>query len=82
MSKIYLMSTDTVKNIWKGALGAATFGAYHHTNKIMELNNEILNTKHKDAIEHMETTHRKEMDELNQKYKQLEELVNQKRSWF
>ncbi len=84
MSKIYLMSTDTVKNIWKGALGAATFGAYHQytTNKIMELNNEILNTKYKDAIERMETSNRKEMDELNQKYKQLEELVNQKNKWF
>ena len=95
MSRPYLMTTDTVKTIFQGALGAMTFGAYNQfqTNKLMELNNvkmelqnkydmEKLETKHQKELERMETTHRKEMDELNQKYKHLEELVNQKRGWF
>ena len=39
MNKTYLLSTDTLKTIGQGALGAMTFGAYHQytTNKIMEL---------------------------------------------
>ena len=39
MSKPYLLSSDTLKTISQGALGAMTFGAYHQytTNKIMEL---------------------------------------------
>lgn len=84
MSKVYLMSTDTIKTFCSGALGAVTFGAYHQytTNKIMEMNNEILNKQHEQDIERMETSHRKEMDELNRNYKNLETLVNQKRSWF
>ena len=48
----------------------------------MDLNNEILNKQHEQDIERMETSHRKEMDELNRNYKNLETLVNQKRSWF
>ena len=40
MSKIDVLSCDTLKIISQGALGAMTFGAYYQytTNKLMELN--------------------------------------------
>lgn len=81
MSRYYLMSIDTLKTICQGALGAVTFGTYHQftTNKIMEQNNEILNTKHKQDLERMETEHRKEMDSLNRRYELLEERMNKRR---
>ena len=49
MNKTYLLSTDTLKTISQGAIGAMTFGAYHQytTNKIMELNNEKQELKQK-----------------------------------
>jgi hypothetical protein len=79
------MSIDTFKTICQGALGAVTFGAYHQftTNKIMELNNEKIEIQHKQDIQMLKTEHRKEMNELNEKYKQLEknmEALN--RRWF
>ena len=93
MSRYYLMSTETVKTIFQGALGALTFGAYNQfqTNKIMELNNtkmelqnkyeiEKIEKQHKYDLERMETEHRKEMDELNKKYELLEARIN--RRWF
>ena len=51
MSKPFIDS-QTVKTIFQGALGALTFGAYHqfNTNKIMELNNEVMDARHKEDI--------------------------------
>ena len=43
---------DSIYTIFKGALGAMTFGAYHqfNSNKIMEQNNQIMELKHKETI--------------------------------
>jgi uncharacterized membrane protein YebE (DUF533 family) len=86
MSKTYLLSGETLKTFGQGALGAMTFGAYHQytTNKIMELNNEKVEIKHKYFMDKMETQHKKEMTEmetqqkiLSDKLEKLEKVVSQ-----
>jgi hypothetical protein len=90
MTRIYRM-TDALKTIVQGALGAVTFGAYHQftTNRLMELNNEnitlkndIMNIQHNQDMKILKDEHRKEMDNLNEKYKQLELLVQRRNRWF
>lgn len=79
MSKQYLISTDTLKTVAQGALGAMTFGAYqqYNTNKIMELNNEKQDLQQKYFMDKMEAQHNKEMAVLK------EEIANIKnRGWF
>ena len=87
MSKTYLISGETLKTFGQGALGAMTFGAYHQytTNKIMELNNENAEIKHKYFMDKMETQHKKEMSDmenkqkiLSDKFEKLEQVVSQK----
>jgi hypothetical protein len=90
MSRIYRMA-DALKTIVQGALGAVTFGAYHQftTNRLMELNNEnitlkndVMNIQHNQDMKKLKDEHRKEMDDLNEKYKQLELLVQRHNRWF
>ena len=66
MSKMYLLSSDSLKTICQGALGALTFGVYHQytSNQIMESNNEKQNLRHKiemnklrEEIEEFKRTH-------------------------
>ena len=87
MSKNYLISGESIKMFFQGALGAMTFGAYHQytTNKIMELNNEKVEIQHKYFMDRMENQHKKEMNEmenqhklLNEKFEQLEKVVSQR----
>jgi hypothetical protein len=77
-----IISTDTLKTVFQGALGAMTFGAYHQytTNKMMELNNELQNTR----MEQLERQHRMEYTQLEQQNKkmQLELETLKKRSWL
>jgi hypothetical protein len=98
MSKMHLISGETLKTFGQGALGAMTFGAYHQytTNRIMELNNEKLATQHNYAIDKMEqrmnerdNQHKRELDErdnhqkiLNEKIEQLEKVVEKQNSWW
>lgn len=94
MSKTtYLLSSDTLKIISQGALGAMTFGAYHQytTNKIIELNNEKQNLQQKYFIEKMENQHKIESQqqkiESQQQKTEMEELkeklnkIEQKKWW-
>jgi signal transduction histidine kinase len=78
MSKTYLLSTDTLKTISQGALGAMTFGAYHQytTNKIMELNNEKQELQQKYFMDKMENQHKTEMNELREKLNKIEQAKN------
>lgn len=64
----YLLSLDTLKTIYKGALGAMSFGAYHQftSNKIMELNNQVQDQKMK-QIEAENATFRAQLTDLNNK---------------
>jgi signal transduction histidine kinase len=80
MNKTYLLSTDTLKTMAQGALGAMTFGAYHQytTNKIMELNNEKQELYQKYFMDKMENKHNTEINELREKLKKLEE----KKFWW
>ena len=50
------VTSDAVKTIFQGALGAATFGAYHQfqTNKQMELNNQLQEQKMAKMLEESE----------------------------
>jgi hypothetical protein len=88
---MYLISTDTLKIFFQGALGAMSFGAYHQytTNKIMELNNEKLLMQYKCSFDSMEIQHKKEMDEmeiqqkkLNDKLNNLEKSIKMKNNWW
>jgi len=78
MSKTYLLSSDTLKTISQGALGAMTFGAYHQytTNKIMELNNEKQELQQKYFMDKMENNHKAEMNELREKLNKIEQAKN------
>ena len=75
MNKTNLLSTDTLKTIAQGALGAMTFGVYHQytSNKMMELNNAKLNLQYKIFMDKMELHHNKEMNELREKINKLEQ---------
>jgi adenosylmethionine-8-amino-7-oxononanoate aminotransferase len=87
MSKTYLISSESIKTFFHGALGAMSFGAYHQytTNKIMELNNEKVEIQHKYFMDKMEHQHKKEMNDmennqklLNQKLEKIENFVSQR----
>lgn len=71
MSKTYLMSSDTIKTICQGALGALSFGAYHQftTNKIMELNNKNMENTHKNDIMTMEMKYKNDMMMMENQHK-------------
>lgn len=67
-----------------------TFGAYpqYTTNKIMELNNEKLSIQYKYSFDSIEHQHKKEMAEmenyhkiLNEKLDKLEKSVGKKSMW-
>ena len=75
MSKTYLLSSDTLKTISQGAIGAMSFGAYHQytTNKIMELNNEKQDLQQKYFMNKMENQHKMEMNELREKLNKIEQ---------
>ena len=76
MSKRYFFSIDTLKTMSQGALGAVTFGIYHRstTNKMMEINNENQDLKHKVLLEQMKTQHNKEIAQLKEKINSLENI--------
>ena len=65
-SATYLISTETLKTVIKGAVGSMTFGAYHqfNTNKIMELNNEMMKLQTKQEIEKMEIKQKEEIKQI------------------
>lgn len=74
MSKVYIISSDSIKTICQGALGALSFGAYHQftTNKMMDLNNEIMKNQHKNDIENLKNQHKQDMEKLLEKMNKLE----------
>ena len=78
MSKIDVLSCDTLKIITQGALGAMTFGAYYQytTNKLMELNNEKQELQHKYFMDKMDNRHKTEMNELREKLNKMEQAKN------
>ena len=78
MSKTDVLSSDILKIISQGALGAMTFGAYHQytTNKIMELHNEKQKLQQKYFIDKMENRHKIEMNELREKLNKIEQQKN------
>ena len=69
MSKTDVLSSDILKIISQGALGAMTFGAYHQytTNKLMKLNNEKQELQQKYFMDKMDNRHKTEMNELREK---------------
>ena len=88
MNKTQLITGETLKTIGQGALGAMSFGAYHQytTNRIMDLNNEKLNTQHKYDMDRLERQHKQEMDEQKKemidKLAKLEKMIETKRAWW
>jgi hypothetical protein len=84
MNKTQLITSETLKTIGQGALGAMSFGAYHQytTNRIMDLNNEKLNIQHKYDMDRMENQHRQEMKEMTDKLAKLEKMMETKRAWW
>ena len=76
----YLISKDTLKTIVQGALGAMSFGAYHQftTNKMMDMNNEKQDIKHKTEMNEMKNNYKTEIDKLTEKINNLEK----RRFWF
>jgi len=78
MSKTDVLSSDILKIISQGALGAMTFGAYHQytTNKLMELNNEKQELQQKYFMDKMDNRHKTEMNELREKLNKIEQQKN------
>jgi signal transduction histidine kinase len=78
MSKTDVLSSDILKIISQGALGAMTFGAYHRytTNKLMELNNEKQELQQKYFMDKMDNRHKTEMNELREKLNKIEQQKN------
>ena len=78
MNKTDVLSSDILKIISQGALGAMTFGAYHQytTNKLMELNNEKQELQQKYFMDKMDNRHKTEMNELREKLNKIEQQKN------
>lgn len=78
MNKIDVLSSDILKTISQGALGAMTFGAYHQytTNKLIELNNEKQELQQKYFMDKMDNRHKTEMNELREKLNKIEQQKN------
>jgi signal transduction histidine kinase len=78
MSKTDVLSSDILKIISQGALGAMTFGAYHQytTNKLMELNNKKQELQQKYFMDKMDNRHKTEMNELREKLNKIEQQQN------
>ena len=73
-------TTDAIKTIFQGALGAMTFGAYHQftTNKIMELNNNIINLQMKEIKENND----KLIEGNNKLNEDIKKLKERRYLWF
>ena len=71
MSRPFFSVSD-IKTVFQGALGAMTFGAYHQftTNKMMEMNNQILESNHKSDMKHLEIKNKYELDKLETNHKE------------
>jgi hypothetical protein len=69
MSKSFF-DISNLKTIVQGALGAMTFGAYHQfvTNKMMEINNENMDNKHKSDMSDLINKNKTEISDLSNKY--------------
>jgi chromosome segregation ATPase len=74
----YLISSDSLKTMAQGALGAMTFGMYHQyiTNNIMELNNKQFKIQYQYDLDKMNMEYKYELDkyrnELEKNRKELE----------
>ncbi len=81
MSRPFFSVSD-IKTVFHGALGAMTFGAYHQftTNKMMEMNNQILENKHKYELDKLEMNHKEEMKILLERLDKLEN--SRSKSWW
>jgi len=79
-----LISSSTLETICKGALGGMSFGAYHqfNTNKIMELNNKVIDEKHKYEIDKLRNEHKNEMNDLKNQLKIIQQQQQQTKSWW
>jgi heme A synthase len=90
MSRITI-TTDTIKTVLQGALGAMTFGAYHQftTNKMMEMNNQIMEQKHQYQMDILEQKHQYQMDKMHKEdmemirelSKKIEAIEKRNRWW-
>jgi replication initiation and membrane attachment protein DnaB len=81
MNKTNIISGDTLKTMFQGALGAMSFGVYHQftTNKMMELNNEKQNLLHKYLMD----KHQNEIDELKERINKLNNISEaSKKVWW
>lgn len=81
-----IITTDTLKTICQGALGAMTFGAYHqfNTNKMMEIHqsntNKMmeLNNRHCEKIMELNNKHyEKEINELKEQHRLDNQKINE-----
>lgn len=74
MSNKYI---DAAKTIAQGALEAMTFGAYHQftTNKIMDLNNQYMDLKHKHDIDTINQKHQREIKHLHNELNELKQAI-------
>ena len=75
MNKTFLLSSETLKTIGQGALGAITFSAYHqyNMNQKIELGNEKCELRVKYFMDKLELQHKTEMNELRLRIKNLEQ---------
>jgi len=72
------VSAESLITISQGALGAVTFGAYHQftTNKIMELNNEKIEMKHKIDM----AVYKAELDKQQTEIQELRNIITKQQS--
>jgi heme A synthase len=85
------ITSDAVKTVLQGALGAMTFGAYHQftTNKMMEMNNQIMEQKHQYQMDILEQKYQYQIDKMHKEdvemIKELSkkiEALEKRRGWW
>ncbi len=78
-----LITSDTLKTIVQGALGAMTFGAYSQyiNNKTMELNNRYFEDKISE-IKKENNEIKKENNEIKKENNEIKNLLNKRCKWF
>lgn len=70
-NKQYIISTDTLKTIFQGAIGAITLGTFqqYNSNKIMELNNDKIMIEQKYNLDKLENNYTLKINELKNEHK-------------
>jgi prefoldin subunit 5 len=74
-----IITSDAIRTVAQGALGAMSFGAYHQytTNRMMELNNAQIRAETQQNLKEKD----EQIKSLQTQISQLQQQMNQRSTW-